>query len=420
MRTISYTQSHGTLIQNPNPKMQSTMPESTGPASTDKARPRLCQDCNPPEPRILRIVLERRYVLFLRVLAQQSAAVVPREEVERSSSDFGRRPTGTGPYRFSSWDSSGEIVLSMNPDYFEGRPYLDGIRIKTLSDLNPEGTFEDFCKGELALSFVPRNHVPTAQANPDWTFLSYPAFRFVYLGMNLRNPMMKEINLRQAIHFALNKRKIMGEDPDFEVANNLIPLSLLGSGPGAAQDLYNTEKARQALEHSPCFKKQSLKLTLWHASPTEERRQLLNRLAECLKAVGIEAEVTIASSLTQLLRKIHSGEAQLFLYGEVIDFPDPHALVGRLFNSRSEGNLFGYSSPKVDQLLLQGETGVSDELRAPIYAQIEKQVMQDHVIVPLFSARYSLVVQRNVQELDLNSLGLQYLPFRKVWLKKPH
>jgi len=371
-----------------------------------------------PEPRILRIVLERRYAPFLRVLAQQSAAVVPREEVNRPSADFGRRPTGTGPYRFSSWDSSGEIFLSMNPDYFEGRPYLDGIRIKTLSDLNPEATFEEFRKGELALSFVPRNRVATAQANPEWTLLSYPAFRFVYLGMNLRNPVMREINLRRAIHFAINKRKIMGEDPDFEVANNLIPLSLLGSSPGAAQDLYNTEKARQALEHSPCFKKQPLKLNVWHASPTEERRQLLTRLAECLKAVGIEAEITIASSLTQLLQKIHSGEAELFLYGEVIDFPDPHALVGRLFNSRSEGNLFGYSNPKVDELLLEGETGVSDELRAPIYAQIEKQVMQDNVIVPLFSARYSLVVQRSVQELDLNSLGLQYLPFRKVWLKR--
>ncbi len=372
-----------------------------------------------PDPYTLTITLEHSYAPFLRVLAQQSAAVVPREEIENPLADFGKHPIGTGPYRFRSWQSSGELFLSMNPAYFEGRPYLDGISIKTVSDLNPQKTFEDFRNGNLDVSFVPKDYFQLAQTSRDWAFLSYPAFRIVYLGVNLRDPVMREINLRRAIHFSINKPEIVGVDPDFSIVNNLIPLSLLGSNPTAAQDIYDFRAARQALQNCLSCKGRQLKLRLWHATPTEERRKLLARLADCLRAAGIDVEVKIATSVKQMLDKIYSGEAQLFLYGEVIDFPDPHALVNRLFNSRSEGNLFGYNNPRVDQLLLQGQTGVSDESRAPIYAQIENQIMQDHVIVPLFSARNSFVVQKSVQGIELNSLGLQYMPLRKVWLKKP-
>ena len=371
-----------------------------------------------PDPYTLKITLERSYAPFLRVLAQQSAAVVPQEEVEKPSADFGKRPVGTGPYCFESWDPAGGIFLSMNPNYFDGRPYLDGIHIKTLSDLNPQRTFEDFGNGRLDISFVPGDRLQIARSNRDWVFLSYPAFRIVYLGMNLRNAVMRANCVREAIHFSINKPEVVGQDPDFAITNNLIPLSLLGSNPTGGQDVYSVQAAQQALRRSSLPEGRPLKIDLWHVTPTEDRRRLLARLVSCLHAAGIESEVKIATSVKQMLRKIQSGEAQLFLYGEVIDFPDPHALVNRLFNSRSEGNLFAYNNPRVDQLLLQGQTDTSDEARARIYAQIEKQVMQDHVIIPLFWARYSFVVQKGVRGIELNSLGLQYLPFRKVWLRK--
>src|SRR5262245_29638590 len=290
------------------------------------------------DPHTLKITLERSYAPFLRVLAQQSAAVVPQEEVEKPSADFGKRPVGTGPYCFESWDPSDGIFLSMNPNYFDGRPYLDGIRIKTLSDLNPKKTFEDFGNGRLDISFVPGDRLQIARSNRDWVFLSYPAFRIVYLGMNLRNAVMRENCVREAIHFSINKSEIVGQDPDFAITNNLIPISLLGSNPTGGQDVYSVQAAQQALRRSSLPEGRPLKIDLWHVTPTEDRRRLLARLVSCLNAAGIETEVKIATSVKQMLRKIQSGEAQLFLYGEVIDFPDPHALVNRLFNSRSEGN----------------------------------------------------------------------------------
>jgi ABC-type transport system substrate-binding protein len=364
----------------------------------------------------LQITLERTYAPFLRVLAQQSASVVPREEVDRPNIVFGRRPVGTGAFRFQEWDSSGEIVLSANPNYFEGRPYLDSVRIRTLSDLNPQKTFQDFLDGQLDISYVPNDQFRLAQSKNEWLFVSRPALRFVYLGVNLRDRIMRDVDIRRAIHFALNKSEITGDDPDFSITNNLIPLSLLGSNSASSQDAYSVSAAKKALNRSPFFLRRPLKVSLWHATPSEDRRRLLARLAKCLKEVGIEVEIKIASSVKEMLEEIYTGQAQLFLYGEVIDFPDPDALVNRLFNSKSEGNLFAYRNAEVDQLLLKGQTSLSDGLRAPIYMQIEKQILEDHVIIPLFSAKYSFVTDKRVQGFEINPLGFQYLPLRKVWM----
>jgi oligopeptide transport system substrate-binding protein len=369
------------------------------------------------DPLTLRITLEETYAPFLRILAQQPASVVPREEVERRDLEFGKRPVGTGAYRFSQWDPAGEILLSANPDYFEGRPFLQGIRIKTLSTLNAHDNFQDFLDRKLDISFVPSGQLPVVHSRADWVYVSRPILRFMYLGINLKDRMMRDVNIRKAIHYAINKSEVVGEEPDYSITNNLIPLSLLGSNPEANPDLYNLEAARQALALSGLHHSRRLKINLWHATNFQERKKLLARLANNLQAVGMEVDLRIVPSLRELLEKIYSGQTQLFLIGEVIDFPDPDALLNRLFNSKSKGNPFAYKNVEVDRLLLEAQTTLDEHLRAQLYGKIEKQILEDHVMIPLFLAKCSFVTHKNVQGIEVNPLGFQYLPFRKVWLQ---
>ena len=48
-----------------------------------------------------------------------------------------------------------EIVLEANPDYFEGRPYLDKIIFKIFHGAPREEIFKDFKEGNLEESFIP-------------------------------------------------------------------------------------------------------------------------------------------------------------------------------------------------------------------------------------------------------------------------
>ena len=48
----------------------------------------------------LQITLSQPYAPFINLLGVAQAQVLPREEVQRLGAEFGRRPVGTGPFRF--------------------------------------------------------------------------------------------------------------------------------------------------------------------------------------------------------------------------------------------------------------------------------------------------------------------------------
>ena len=119
--------------------------------------------------------------------------------------------------------------------------------------------------------------------------------------------------------------------------------------------------------------------------------------------------------MNELLTRIYSGQTQLFLLGEQIDFPDPDALFDRLFNSKSHANPFGYHNPVVDRLLMEAQATLDDEQRARLYGEIERMILDDHAILPLACVKYSYVHSRRFKDLEVNVLGFQYLPFQQVW-----
>jgi ABC-type transport system substrate-binding protein len=100
-----------------------------------------------------------------------------------------------------------------------------------------------------------------------------------------------------------------------------------------------------------------------------------------------------------------------------MDFPDPHAVLYRLFYSGSAGNIFGYRNPEVDRLLLEAKASLEEKQRAHLYTQIEQIILNDYAVVPLFSVNYAVVRRRRVHGFEITPLGFQYLPLRKVWIQ---
>jgi len=52
------------------------------------------------------------------LLSMPYCSVVPRESVEALGADFGKRPVGSGPFRFQAWNDGEKLVLRRNTHYF--------------------------------------------------------------------------------------------------------------------------------------------------------------------------------------------------------------------------------------------------------------------------------------------------------------
>ncbi len=79
-----------------------------------------------PDDNTVVIKLSRPDATFLHVMAINFAYVVPKEAVEKAGADWGKKPVGTGAFKFVEWVPGQQIVLERNADYYrQGVPYLD-------------------------------------------------------------------------------------------------------------------------------------------------------------------------------------------------------------------------------------------------------------------------------------------------------
>jgi peptide/nickel transport system substrate-binding protein len=165
-----------------------------------------------------------------------------------------REPVGTGPYKLKQWLTQEKIVLESNPDYFEGRPYIDDYIYRIIPD--PATMFLELKAGGIDwMGLTPiqyRRQTNDPAFEREFHKYQYLPFSYTYLGYNLLSPLFRDKRVRQAISYAIDKEE-------------LIKVVLLGLGeistgpykPGAwyynphvKRYPYNPERAKELLREA--------------------------------------------------------------------------------------------------------------------------------------------------------------------------
>ena len=151
---------------------------------------------------------------FAPALGSWGLAILPKhllagQDITRSP--LARHPIGTGPYKFLSWKTQDRIKLGYNPDYFEGRPYLNGY----IAMVKPDQAtiFLELKAGNIdrtgltPLQYTRQTDYPKFQKM--FNKYRYVSFAYTYLGYNLLDPKFKDVRVRQALTSAINKQEII-------------------------------------------------------------------------------------------------------------------------------------------------------------------------------------------------------------------
>ncbi|MBI4874489.1 MAG: ABC transporter substrate-binding protein [Acidobacteria bacterium] len=328
--------------------------------------------------------LTRPYAAFLKVLASQTACIVPREAVERYGADFGKHPAGTGPFRLAAWNPFERILLVRNGRYWrtDSRgarlPYLDSIDIRFRADATESVLLNAFLKGETHLFAAHQNLYETIRDDPRHAGKfrrvgALPEMSLRFLGFSLDTPtaLARHPELRRAVALAFDRAELRKQAPQVRItlADTLVPRPFLARGrswhphqPQAAAAIF--DGFRKDLAASPITlgsNFQSLDVALL--------RQHLARLA-------VKATVQIRPA--RYFQYIVSQRPSIFRVSFTPSFFDPEDYYCLFYSKSSpDVNLTRYRSEEFDRTLEAAMVQRNPAGRSALFDRLEEILYRD-------------------------------------------
>jgi peptide/nickel transport system substrate-binding protein len=324
-------------------------------------------------------------------------------------------PIGTGPYRFVRYDVDDNVELLAFDDYYEGRPKNDGLMFKIVPDEVMRGL--ELRKGtmDIVINDVSPDIVHQLRGEPTLHTVEAPGVDYQYIGVNLRDSTLKDLRVRQAIAYAIDREaivKYLRRGLAAPAAGLLPPLSW-AVAPDAFSFSYDPTKARALLDEAGYVDpdgagpKPRMTLTL-KVSNTEFNRLQSSVIQQNLQEVGIALDVRTYEFAT-LYADVLSGNFQLFtLQWTAGALADPDIL-RRVFHSTQAPptgfNRGHFSDPAVDTLLDQATESSDATRRLELYRQVQRLVALQVPYVSLWYKTNVAVAQRTLRGVHLTPLA---------------
>jgi oligopeptide transport system substrate-binding protein len=368
----------------------------------------------------VQVTLTEALVPFVSVLAVGHAKIVPKDVVEQQGDAFGTNPVGSGPFRFLRWERGREIVLTANPEHLDGAPRLSRIVYRIFAGGQVEAMYDDFQKGKLEDSPIPTQDYRRIVNGPQHLYVKRPMMNVRFYGLNTRVAPLNDRRVRQALNLAIDREALAEEIilGRYTVARGVLPPGTLGFNPKLPAAPYNPGKARELLAQAG-YPNGLGPIQIWSAAKLDEVVRELDQIKKYLNAVGVDAQIHYQSDWPTFSRMVLEGKFPVFLWAWYADVPDPDNFLSKLFHSRSPRNVFGYSNPAVDDLLMQARSATDLQRRVDLYRKAEQLVLTDAPLIPMWHKTYERLFQPYVRSVEVSGLGDPYIPLRKVWLERP-
>jgi oligopeptide transport system substrate-binding protein len=355
-------------------------------------------------------------------LAMGYIKIVPREAVEAAGTDFGLRPVGTGPFKFTRWKKDEEIVLDAHHDYYAGRPFLERLVYRIYPGAPMDKMFDSFENGGLEDTFVPSTQIQKMQDIKRYQFVRRPILSTRFLGINTAHGPLSNPLVRQAFSCAIDREALVRDihQNRYKPAQGILPPGTYGYDPEFRPFPYDPARARALLAKAGYPGGKGLPIIeIWSSVRPPDIEREHEAFKKYLGDIGIRAELRYHTDWPQFKAMVQEGKLPIFRWSYTADVPDPDNFLYGLFYSKGKTNITSYHNVQVDRLL-EGARAEQDQnkKRFELYRQAERLIMEDAPVFPINYSSYERLFQSYVKSIEVNALGDPYIPMRKIWLAK--
>lgn len=383
--------------------------------------------------------LIRPFHPILGILSMQYCSVVPHEAIEKYGAAFRSNPCGTGPFRFTRWEEGQVLLLAKNEKYFERDsagnrlPYLDGIKVSFLDNKATE--FLEFTQGRLDFindidaSFKDEVLTKKGELRKEWkgkVVLSKHNFlNTEYLGILadttnelVKNHPLKIKAVRQAINYGFDRNKMimyLRNSLGTPAESGFVPAGLPSYDSSKVKGYYyDVAKARQLLKDAGFAEGRGLPEIKLLTIPVYA--ELGSFVAKQLEDIGVKVQVEVVQK-SLLLEQTAKSQALFFRGSWMADYPDAENYLSVFYGKNpAPPNYTRYKNTAYDNLYEKVLLEENDSIRYNMYRQMDKMIIADAPIVPLWYDMVIRLIHPYVKGFRPNSLNL--LELRTVQIKK--
>ncbi|MBY6163624.1 ABC transporter substrate-binding protein [Mameliella alba] len=355
----------------------------------------------------VKFTLNAPYAPFLSNLAYPTGLIVSPAAVMQHGAEFGRNPSGTGPFKFAEWRSNEAVVIEANPDYWDGAPGLQAVVFRPITDANTR-TAEMLAGGIDLMVEVPPVALSEFQG-ADYAVHEQAGPHVWFLILNAKDGPFANKKVRQAANYAINKSAIVDD-----VLEGTAAVAAGPTPPAFAwaynEDLepypYDPDKARALLAEAGA---EGAELTFF---VTEGGSGMLDPIAmgtaiqADLEAVGFDVKIETYEWNT-FLGEVNpglSGKADMAEMAWMTNDPDTLpflALRTEAWPDKGGFNSGYYSNPKVDELLEAARVATDQAERARLYKEMQVIVQDDAPWVFVANWKQNAVTSARVEGFSL-------------------
>jgi len=319
------------------------------------------------------ILTEPQATLWTTTLPLTSGLIISRAFYEEVGSDaFQTNIIGTGPYILSEWRPDERLILTRNPDYWGEPPDWEEIHLIPIAD--DTAAEIAFLAGELDFAEVTLAASSQFENQPDYRLMTLATNTYSWIGMNMENPKLEDINVRLAIRYGIDVPSILEAvyAGKADQARAILPPRILGYWEDAPLYERDVERARGYLEQAGLT---SLDLELAILN-TVDYTTWAAIIQQNLAEVGINIQINLMDSAA--FWEVGMGESGLDVELFAIHFSamsDP-AWFTMWFTSdqvSDDGwNWMRWVSPEFDELHARGLATLDPVERAAIYIEMQE------------------------------------------------
>jgi peptide/nickel transport system substrate-binding protein len=375
--------------------------------STKTAAYRFVDQIDAPDPYTAVFHMKEPFATLLWNLSDGAIGIVP----YGSGSEITEHPIGSGPFRFVSAEQDKEVVIERNDGYWGEKPHVKTVRFAVVPDTTTRAL--ELRKGSADIAMgnaLTGDLVLALERQPNLEILRGPGTVLSYLALNVRDPILKNQRVRQAIAYAIDRGPFIHYLlRDFaRPAYSVLPPESWAYDADVPHYDHNPALARELLEQAGYPEIKGVRFHLTMKTSTEESTRLLAAvLQQQLREVGIALDIrtfefaTFFADVTRGAYQVHSlrwvggnEDPDIFEYVFHSDKFPPHG-ANRTF----------YSNPRLDVLIDQARSELDQATRKELYAEIQQILAQELPYIDLWYWDNVVVHSKRVRKLTLNPAG---------------